>query len=117
MPHRRSGEEAKMEKEKEKQRERFCSENQVERSKINDVCSICHEEMKLSSSNSKEKLFWCRDKCGKNFHESCMQQWIETSKKQKCPNCRTRLKFSPVPENEERRLSKRKRILNSLLVL
>ncbi|KAJ5693240.1 hypothetical protein N7462_002663 [Penicillium macrosclerotiorum] len=34
-------------------------------------------------------LVWCKARCGVNFHEGCILQWLESSRNQTCPNCRS----------------------------
>jgi hypothetical protein len=51
-------------------------------------CTICYEEMKGS-----EKLVFCKAECGNNFHQDCINMWLQARKNQgeplTCPLCRS----------------------------
>lgn len=47
-------------------------------------CGICCEPM-----NDKEKLVYCKAKCGKSIHKNCLQQWQKIGKQKKCIFCRS----------------------------
>lgn len=54
---------------------------QVEPLNIENVCSICLEEIKYS----KKRL-----QCGHKFHKSCIKTWLKKSNT--CPNCRSEIR-------------------------
>jgi E3 ubiquitin-protein ligase ZSWIM2 len=53
-----------------------------------EVCCVCHEEMKES-----ENLTFCKVGCGRNIHTDCIEVWVKhkvsSAQKITCPLCRT----------------------------
>lgn len=53
-----------------------------------EVCCVCHEEMKES-----ENLTYCKPGCGRNLHTDCIEVWVKhkvsCGQKITCPLCRT----------------------------
>ncbi|CRG88704.1 hypothetical protein PISL3812_05738 [Talaromyces islandicus] len=54
-----------------------------------DECSICLEKL-----GTNRQLVWCRRRCGNNFHQSCIDGWLESIAQHPerplatCPTCR-----------------------------
>jgi len=50
-----------------------------------DDCPICLDTLQGSGS----KTTFCRSRCGANFHQACINQWLHQHRsKPTCPNCR-----------------------------
>ncbi|PGH18201.1 hypothetical protein AJ80_04588 [Polytolypa hystricis UAMH7299] len=52
------------------------------------------EKKAPSISVDADSVWWCKSGCGKNFHRSCMDEWIKNSTRRRtnptCPNCRVK---------------------------
>ncbi|RHZ69117.1 hypothetical protein Glove_290g76 [Diversispora epigaea] len=78
------------------------------RKPIDGKCPICFEPM-----NKKEKLVWCKSRCGNNIHEKCFNLWKRRKPEATCVYCQTEWKdFTlppPPPLNQIELIKKHKR--------
>jgi len=49
-------------------------------------CPICFDDL---TSVPNHQLTYCRAACGANFHADCIRRWLEASRHNSCPNCRS----------------------------
>ncbi|RYD70479.1 MAG: hypothetical protein EOP84_26640, partial [Verrucomicrobiaceae bacterium] len=72
----------------------FKARLQKSRKSQQDECSICTEAL----DDRAQDLTFCRDGCGQNFHEECIDDWKKSQNgPMKCPMCRKLWKDSPPP--------------------
>jgi len=65
--------------------------NTVEQREIlGNSCPICFEDF-TQNDIDENKISYCYVQCGKNFHTSCFDKWIEVKKNASCVFCRTTL--------------------------
>lgn len=51
------------------------------------------QETEDEEEDEKEPLVWCKATCGINYHESCLNHWLENAPRPTCPNCRSTWAF------------------------
>jgi len=61
----------------------------VSRQTIEGECSICLDLL-LDDGSSEDRIAWCANSCGNNFHRDCLNEWIRRgdSPRNSCPVCR-----------------------------
>jgi Ring finger domain len=59
------------------------------RQPIEGECCICLDLL-LDDESSENRIVWCAESCGNNFHRDCLNEWIHSgdSPRNSCPICR-----------------------------
>jgi hypothetical protein len=77
--------------------------SRASRQPIEGDCPICLDPLLSDDESSEDRIAWCAEGCGNNFHRNCLNEWIHSGDAITIPRTSTRRTSCPMCRNDQNR--------------